>query len=88
MKIVLAPNAFKGSMSASAAAQAMREGVLKALPSATVVLVPVADGGDGLVDVFLNALNGVEEREIVSGPLWEKTTASFCYVPARKMAAI
>lgn len=88
MKIVLAPNAFKGSMSASAAAQAMREGVLKALPSATLVLVPVADGGDGLVDVFLNALNGVEEREIVSGPLWEKTTASFCYVPARKMAAI
>ena len=88
MKIVLAPNAFKGSLSASAAAQAMREGVLQALPDAVVKMVPVADGGDGLVDVFLNALNGTEEHKTVSGPLWEKTNASFCYVPARKMAAI
>ena len=88
MQIVLAPNAFKGSLSASAAAQAMCEGVLQALPDAAVRMVPVADGGDGLVDVFLNALNGVEEHKTVSGPLWEKTDASFCYVPARKMAAI
>src|SRR5665647_3818715 len=44
MKIVLAPNAFKGSMSASAAAQAMREGVLKALPSATGTSTTVAEG--------------------------------------------
>lgn len=88
MKIVLAPNAFKGSMSASAAAQAMREGALQAIPDAAVRMVPVADGGDGLVDVFLNALNGVEEHKTVSGPLWEKTDACFCYVPARKMAAI
>lgn len=88
MRIVLAPNAFKGSLSASAAAQAMQEGVHQAIPSAEVVMVPVADGGDGLVDVFLNALNGIEEHKTVSGPLWEKTNASFCFVPARKMAAI
>ncbi|MCI0886945.1 MAG: glycerate kinase, partial [Chloroflexi bacterium] len=47
MKIVIAPQAFKGSISALDAAHAMREGVLRTVPDADVQMVPVADGGDG-----------------------------------------
>ena len=47
MKIVVAPNAFKGSLSATMAATAMARGVRDAIPEAEVVQVPVADGGDG-----------------------------------------
>lgn len=88
MKVVLAPNALKGCLRASEAAAAMARGVRKAAPDAVVRCVPVADGGDGLVDVFLHALSGQEVRRTVTGPLWEDVNAAFCYVPARNMAAI
>ncbi len=88
MKIVLAPNALKGSLCASAAAAALARGVKRAAPDAEVLCVPVADGGDGLVDVFLHALSGQEVRRNVTGPLWEDVSAAFCLVPDQKMAAI
>jgi len=47
MRIVIAPNAFKGSLSALQAAEAIRDGVLAAAADADLVLVPIADGGDG-----------------------------------------
>lgn len=88
MKIVLAPNALKGSLSASAAASAMERGIRRILPEAEVVSIPVADGGDGLTDVFLHALHGTEVQRTVTGPLWSDVESSFCLVPERKMAAI
>src|SRR5207244_3064794 len=54
-KIVVAPDKFKGSLTAAAAAEAMRLGVLDAAPDADVVAMPVADGGEGTVDAFLAA---------------------------------
>ena len=68
MKIVLAPNAFKGSLSASAAAQAMKEGVVRAFPEAELVLAPVADGGDGMLEVIKDSLNGRLVPVTVTGP--------------------
>ncbi|MCD6389895.1 MAG: glycerate kinase [Desulfobulbaceae bacterium] len=56
MKIIAAPNAFKGSLTATEAAIAMEAGIKKILPDAEVLQVPVADGGDGLVDVAVEAL--------------------------------
>ena len=47
MKIVIAPQSFKGSVMALTAAEAIERGVRKASPEAETVLVPVADGGDG-----------------------------------------
>ena len=58
MRVVLAPNAFKGSMTATEATEAMARGVLHACPEAEVIKVPVADGGDGLAEVLLDALDG------------------------------
>ena len=53
MRVVLAPAAFKGTLSAHDAATAMALGVRDALPNAEIVEMPMADGGDGTLDVML-----------------------------------
>lgn len=88
MKIVLAPNALKGCLTATEAAEAMARGVARACPTAEIACVPVADGGDGLADVLVNALNGETLTVTVTGPRGDPVSASFCHVPARRLAAI
>ena len=74
--MVVAPDKFKGTLTAGQAAAAMRLGVLDVLPSAVVTCVPVADGGEGTIDAFVTA--GAERRELtVSGPLSEPVRAWF-----------
>ncbi|MEO6912865.1 MAG: glycerate kinase [Candidatus Baltobacteraceae bacterium] len=64
----MAPDKFKGSLTATQAAQAMQRGVLGAAPSAVCKLCPMADGGEGTVDVFLE--RGAERKTVeVRGPL-------------------
>ena len=55
MRVLIAPEAFKGSLSAREAAEAFAGGVLDARPEAEVRLLPLADGGDGSVQAFLRA---------------------------------
>ncbi|MHC4887097.1 MAG: glycerate kinase, partial [Planctomycetota bacterium] len=88
LRVVVAPNAFKGSQSAVEAAAAMEEGVLAAEPGASVVRVPVADGGDGLVDVLVEALGGELRSASVSGPLGDPVEASFGWIPAKSTAVV
>ncbi len=88
MKIVAAPNAFKGCLTASEAALAMARGIAGVLPDAEVVRVPVADGGDGLVDVAVDALAGQPRVVTVAGPRNDPIDATFCHVPAMAFAAI
>ncbi len=88
MKIVLAPNAFKGSMTAMQAATAMGQGVRAAFPGAEVVAVPVADGGDGLASVLIDALGGEARVVTVRGPLGAPVQATLCLVPALGLAAV
>jgi glycerate 2-kinase len=88
MKIVLAPNAFKGSMSAMGAAMAMEQGVRAAFPGAEVCKVPVADGGDGLAEVLIDALGGEARAVTVRGPLGEQVQATLCQVPSLGLAAV
>ena len=88
MKIVAAPNAFKGSLSATEAAKAMAEGITQVLPEAEVVQVPVADGGDGLVDVAVEALNGERRTLKVTGPRNAKVEADFCYVKSMNLVTV
>ena len=77
MKIVLAPNTFKGSLTTSEAATAMAEGVLRVVPDAEIVKVPVADGGDGLVQVALEALDGESRAVEVTGPCGDPIDSAF-----------
>lgn len=53
MKIVLAPDKFKGSLTAPEVAEALAEGIREVLPEAELLLVPVADGGEGTVAAAL-----------------------------------
>ncbi len=88
VKIVLAPNAFKGCLTATQAAEAMARGVTRACPTADIARVPVADGGDGLADVLVNALRGEARAATVAGPRGDPVVASFCHVASRRLAAV
>ena len=59
MKIVIAPQSFKGTATASVVAGAMLDGVKKVMPSAEVISMPIADGGSGTVDTLVKATNGI-----------------------------
>jgi len=77
MRIVVAPDSFKGSLSALQAALAMERGIRAVLPDAEVRKVPIADGGEGTVEALVAGAGGrLEERE-VTGPLGEPVRARF-----------
>src|SRR2546428_1979723 len=75
MRIVIAPNAFKGSLSALQAAEAIRDGVLAVAADADLVLVPIADGGDGTVDALVAATDGGGRTRRGRGPLTDPAAA-------------
>lgn len=77
MKIVIAPDSFKGSLSAWEAALAIEQGVKNVLPEADVVLVPVADGGEGTMDSLVAATKGKKVEAMVTGPLHEPAKAAY-----------
>ncbi len=77
MKIVLAPDAFKGSLTAAEVCAAMAEGLRRFLPDAEIVSVPMADGGEGTVQSLVDATGGHFVTETVSGPLGEPVPACF-----------
>ena len=77
MKIVIAPQAFKGSISALDAAIAIESGVLNVLPYAETVLVPVADGGDGTLETLVEGSGGTVRTTSVTGPLGERRDAAW-----------
>ncbi len=88
MRIIVAPNAFKGSLSAMDAAMAMKRGILAAIPHCHVVCVPVADGGDGLTEVMAQALGGTLIETPVLGPRMEPLSSIFCLVAEERLAVI
>jgi glycerate 2-kinase len=69
MRILIAPDSYKGSLSALKAARAMKKGMLEVFPEAEIVLAPIADGGEGTVEALVAATGGTVVRESVSGPL-------------------
>jgi len=68
MRIVLAPDKFKGALSADDAARAMERGVRSVCPGAQVVRCPMADGGEGTVPALVAATGGRLARARVCGP--------------------
>lgn len=75
MKIVIAPDSFKESLSAPAVAQAIADGVRRAIPEADVALYPMADGGEGTVDAVLAGAGGQRLVTTVCGSLGEPQSA-------------
>ncbi|MEO3976619.1 glycerate kinase [Streptomyces sp. CAU 1734] len=77
MRIVIAPDSFKGSLGADAACAAIEAGVRRALPGAEVVLVPMADGGEGTLDCILGATGGREVGLTAADPLGRPVRARY-----------
>jgi glycerate kinase len=69
MKIVVAPDKFKGCLSAGDIATAIAAGIRRVLPDAQIDQCPIADGGEGIVDALVSATNGRIETRRVVGPL-------------------
>ena len=77
LRIVIAPQAFKQSIGARAAALAIRRGVLRAIPDAETTLIPVADGGDGTLAALIDTTAGQFRQATVTGPLGQPVAAQW-----------
>lgn len=77
MTILLAPNAFKGCLTAPQVCDALAEGIRRVLSDADIIKVPVADGGDGTVESLVNATGGQLFYQEVTDPLGGRVTARF-----------
>ena len=77
MKIVIAPDSFKESLSAVSVAACIEKGFREIFPDADYVTLPLADGGEGTVDVLLQGLAGQKRTHQVEGPLGELVSAEW-----------
>ncbi|MBO5761076.1 MAG: glycerate kinase [Lentisphaeria bacterium] len=77
MKIVIAPDKFKGNMTAPEVCGIVKRAFLKHLPDAEIVTLPMADGGEGTVDAVISATGGALHSIVVQGPMGEKVTAKY-----------
>ncbi len=88
MKVVVAPNSFKGSLDAFQVAQSIRDGLHKSKLTAECQLFPIADGGDHTLEVFHNWLGGEIKKSNVDGPLGDQVEANWVLVEGGKTAVI
>ena len=80
MHVVVAPDKFKGTLSASEVAEALAKGVRLAIPHASMTLRPIGDGGEGTIDALLLAHGGRVSAKRVSGPLGDSVIASLAHL--------
>jgi len=77
MNVIVAPDSFKGSLTALEAADAIVQGVRDVLPDAEIVSIPLADGGEGTVEALVRATEGKIAKAKVTGPMGEPVEAQF-----------
>jgi len=88
MRFVIAPDSFKGSLSAIEAATIMKNAIINELPNAEVTMVPMADGGEGTLEAFIHNERGREIQIEVTGPLDEKIVAAYGVLDDEQTAVI
>lgn len=77
MKILIAIDSFKGSLSSKEAGEAIKSGILRVIPDAEVLISTLADGGEGTVETLVEALGGSLETVRVKGPLFQEVEAHY-----------
>ncbi len=77
MKIVIAPDSFKGSLSAKEAAASIAQGFIDVLPEVEIVQLPIADGGEGTTETLVAATSGKLNSTTVAGPLGDIVNAQW-----------
>ena len=80
MKVVIAIDSLKGSLSSMEAGMAIKEGVLAAQPDAEVIVKPLADGGEGTTDALIEGMNGERIDLTVTGPMHTPVDAYYGYL--------
>jgi glycerate kinase len=88
MKIVIAPDSFKDSLSAQGVADAIALGLAQVWPDAQLIKCPMADGGEGTVESILAACEGELRRTLVRGPLGASVDADWGWLPQSHTAII
>ena len=88
MKIVIAPDSFKESLSAAGVASALARGLRQALPTAEILECPLGDGGEGTLDAVLAATGGEVREARVTGPLGEPVTARWGWLAEQRTAFV
>lgn len=81
MKILIAPDSFKGSATSRMAAEAIGKGVHIVFPDANLIKIPVADGGEGTVEALTDSMHGEIISKRVKGPLGEAVDAEYGILP-------
>ena len=87
-KVILMPDSFKGTMSSSEICAIMKERILEHFPDCEIDSIPVADGGEGTVDCFLEAMGGEKITLAAKGPFMEDIQSFYALVEGGKTAII
>jgi glycerate kinase len=88
MKVVIAPDSFKDSLSALGVAQAIAQGWQEVFPEAETILCPMADGGEGTLEAVLEVCKGEWREKTVIGPLGKPVQAKWGWLEKQKIAMI
>lgn len=88
MKVVVAIDSFKGSLTSIEAGEAAKAGILKAHPEADVIVKPLADGGEGTTDALIAGLGGEQIDLTVTGPLGRPVSAHYGFLKETNTAII
>lgn len=88
MKVVIAIDSLKGSLSSLEAGMAVRAGLERVFPGAESVVKPVADGGEGTTETLLDAFQGERICLEVTGPYGEPVQAMYGFLPRERMAVM
>lgn len=87
-KIIIAPDSFKGSLSAIEVADAIEKGIHNILPNCTIVKIPIADGGEGTMNTLVSAMKGKKIKVNVHDPIMRTIDAEYGLVNNNKTAVI
>ena len=88
MKIIIAPDSFKGSLPALSVCHAVAEGIKRVYPNALIISTPMADGGEGTVDAVLESMKGLKIQAEVNDPLMRQINTSYGWVEEKSLAII
>lgn len=88
MKIILAPDKFKDSLTGVEFCNAVEDGLKLILPQAKIIKLPLADGGDGTIEILDYHLKGMRIKIKVNDPLFRKIEASYLYIESSKTAFV
>ncbi len=88
MKVLVAIDSFKGSLTSSEAGEAVKKGILCAIPDADVIVRQVSDGGEGMTGVLMDNLSCKPVNVTVNDPLMRKISTAYAYNADKRLAVM